>query len=96
MRRLIVILLAVVLAACAEAHMQDIDTETRWIEFSTEDLDVSIKVPDSIEVFQNVDSHPNIARICIDGVAFLTTTRDLDAIDRVPEWDSICAAELDE
>jgi hypothetical protein len=31
--------------------------------------------PDLIESYNNLDSHPNIAKVCIDGVAFATTTR---------------------
>ena len=47
--------------------------------------------PDSIEVFSNVDRHPNIAKICIDGVAFATTTREGNsAINRVEGWDKTC------
>lgn len=82
--------LLLLLTACQETHLQDIDTETRWLELSTESIVVKVGPPDSIEVFQNVQLHPNIARVCIDGVAFLTTTRDFDAIDRVPEWDAFC------
>jgi hypothetical protein len=47
--------------------------------------------PDSIEVFSNVDRHPNIAKLCIDGVAFATTTREGNsAIMRVESWDDTC------
>lgn len=46
--------------------------------------------PDKIEVFNNVDQHPNLALVCIHGVAFATTTRDYDAVTRVPEWDKTC------
>lgn len=47
--------------------------------------------PDSIEVFNNVDKHPNIAKVCIDGVAFATTTREGNsAIMRVEGWDETC------
>jgi hypothetical protein len=93
-RRLaLVVVLALAITACQETHLQDIDTETRWLELSTDDLVVSVGAPDSIEVFRNVQLHPNLARICIDGVAFLTTTRDLDAVDRIPEWDEFCQSE---
>jgi hypothetical protein len=47
--------------------------------------------PDSVEVFSNVDKHPNIAKVCIDGVAFATTTREGNsAIMRVESWDRTC------
>lgn len=46
--------------------------------------------PDLIENYNNMDQHPNIGKVCIDGVAFLTTTRDFQAVVRVPEWDKTC------
>ncbi len=52
---------------------------------------VSSEDPDLIESYNNLDGHPNIAKVCIDGVAFATTTRDAQAaIQRVPDWDSTC------
>ena len=51
------------------------------------------KVPDSVEVFSNVDKNPNITKVCIDGVAFATTTRpDMGSILRVEAWDKTCPA----
>jgi hypothetical protein len=50
--------------------------------------------PDKIEVYANIDEHPNIVRVCIDKVAFATTSRP-DGINlmRVPEWDvTFCGA----
>jgi hypothetical protein len=56
---------------------------------TTRDLeDVPIDDPDKIEMYANVDSFPNVVRLCIDGVAFATTTRDYEPIMRVPEWDA--------
>jgi hypothetical protein len=47
--------------------------------------------PDLVEVYSNVDRHPNIAKVCIDGVAFATTTREGNsAIMRVESWDRSC------
>ena len=47
--------------------------------------------PDLVEVYSNVDQHPNIAKVCIDGVAFATTTREGNsAIMRVDDWDATC------
>lgn len=56
---------------------------------------VPVKDPDKAELYVNVDEFPNINRVCIDGVAFATTTRDAQAaIFRVPEWDaSFCGAD---
>jgi hypothetical protein len=43
--------------------------------------------PDKLEVFINVDGHPNIAVLCIHKVAWVTTTRVGEAVQRVPEYD---------
>jgi len=44
--------------------------------------------PDKIEAYNNVDGHPNMVRLCIGKVAFLTTSRDAgNNLIRVPEWD---------
>lgn len=52
---------------------------------------VASKNPDLIEAYNNLDGHPNIAKVCIDGVAFATTTRDAQAaIQRVEAWDKTC------
>lgn len=52
---------------------------------------VPLTNPDKIEIYANIDQHPNIARLCIGGVAFATTTREYgDAVLRVPEWDAWC------
>ena len=52
---------------------------------------VASKDPDLIEAYNNLDGHPNIAKVCIDGVAFATTTRDAQAaIQRVEAWDDTC------
>jgi hypothetical protein len=46
---------------------------------------VKARDPDKYELYTNIDSHPNIARLCIDGVAFATISRDYNSILRVPE-----------
>jgi hypothetical protein len=51
---------------------------------------VGSRDPQKIEVYNNTDQHPNINRVCIDGVAFATTTREYAPILRVPEWDGWC------
>lgn len=51
---------------------------------------VEIRNPQKAEIYANLDEHPNIVRVCIDGVALLTTTRELDGVQRVPEWDAWC------
>lgn len=55
---------------------------------------------DYIEVFRNADNFPNIARICIEGLAFASTSSGKrgesavadPALLRVPEWDAKCLA----
>lgn len=60
---------------------------------NTRDLEnVKIKDPKKAEIYANLDQHPNIVRLCIDGLAFLTTSRKEDVILRVPEWDGWCKA----
>lgn len=57
--------------------------------------DYSAQAPDSITVYYNVDGHPNLVRVCIDGVAFRTVSSSHDhgldgADERVEEWDAYC------
>jgi hypothetical protein len=55
---------------------------------------VDLSEPAKIEIFGNIDGHPNLAISCLHGVAFVTTTRGYgDAVMRVPELDKICPAE---
>jgi hypothetical protein len=43
----------------------------------TRDLEgVPVQEPDKIEMYVNIDGHPNIVAQCINGVGFVTTTRD--------------------
>lgn len=51
---------------------------------------IPLKEPDKVEIYANLDDHPNIVRICVGGIAFATTSRDYNAIMRVPEWDRWC------
>lgn len=50
--------------------------------------------PDVVRVFNNVDKHPNVVMLCIQGAGFATTTRDYNSIMRVPEWDEQCKAAM--
>jgi hypothetical protein len=69
--------LLVALTGCDDANQKDA-TGVHWRQL------------DKIEVYSNIDQHPNIARVCIDGVAFATISREYNSILRVPEWDSWC------
>lgn len=80
MKKLVAVLLLVVgLGACSSDNFKDVEG-------------VDSRDPDKIENYNNMDGHPNIGRLCIDGVAFLTTTRDYHPIERVPEWDDWCGS----
>ncbi|MFC9993959.1 hypothetical protein [Nocardia sp. NPDC127526] len=52
---------------------------------------------DYVEVYRNTDSFPNIARVCVSGIAFAATSTGrgesagAGPIVRVTEWDSFCA-----
>lgn len=50
--------------------------------------------PELVRNFNNMDAHPNIGMVCIEGVAFFTTTRDYTPIGRVPEWDRNCPTQI--
>lgn len=50
--------------------------------------------PDYIITYLNVDNFPNVTMMCVRGAGFATTTRDYDAIIRVPEWDPFCATKV--
>jgi hypothetical protein len=49
---------------------------------------------DYIEVFRNAEDFPNVAMVCVRGIAFATTaSRDgasSPSLIRVPEWDPRC------
>lgn len=51
---------------------------------------------DYVEVFRNADGFPNVSRVCVDGIAFATSSTGRGessggaAIIRVPEWDAVC------
>lgn len=51
---------------------------------------VPVEDPDSARIIVNVDQYPNLVITCVDGVAFVTTTRELDGIVRVEALDKTC------
>lgn len=88
-----IIALALVASGCSvDANRADLD-EPVFVE----DISAPIEArpPDDITVFVNVDNHPNIARLCIDGIAFRTISNFHagginGSVVRVEEWDSYC------
>ncbi|MFI5931838.1 hypothetical protein [Actinoplanes sp. NPDC051494] len=45
---------------------------------------------DYIEVYRNADKFPNVALICIEGIAFASTSSGGPSLVRMPEWDKKC------
>lgn len=72
-----VLMVAGTTTACGSNNMRDLNN-------------INSLNPDYAEIYNNTDQHPNIGLICVRGVGFATTTRDYNAIQRVPEWDSFC------
>lgn len=70
------------LGACGQAPWED----------SLKDLEgVTVKDPDKATLYNNVDTYPNMVVLCIDGVAFVTTTRpDMGSWAPVPSLDKTC------
>ena len=74
---------AVALAGCGGSNYRDIEG-------------VPLIQPDKIEVFGNVDQNPNLVRLCIDGAAFVTSSRKGGAAWRRAEYfDAWCAEVAD-
>lgn len=46
--------------------------------------------PDAAVVYAAPDGYPNLVVTCIEGVAFVLTTRDYEPVMRVPELDRTC------
>ena len=81
MKSLAALVILVTLAGCANQTVRDLE-------------DIPVSDPDSVELFTNIDEYPNIVRVCIDGVAFATTTREAQAaIFLVPEWNDECGGD---
>jgi uncharacterized protein YcfL len=77
-KRLILIALAVLLAGCGSSQqLRDLEK-------------IPAQDPDKVELFNNVNDHANLVVVCIHGVAFVTTTRDYNAVTRVAELDRTC------
>jgi hypothetical protein len=55
---------------------------------------VNPQYPNYAATWVNVDGFPNVTELCINGVAFATTTRDYNAIMRIPQWDAFCATQI--
>lgn len=76
----LLVIIGVAAPACSELG----DQTKRDLE------NIDMQDPDSYEVWAAPDRFPNIGRVCIDGVAFASTTRTRQQLLRVPEWDEKC------
>jgi hypothetical protein len=50
--------------------------------------------PDYILTYLNVDGFPNPTIMCIRGVGFVTTSRDYQSLQEVPEWGAFCKTQM--
>lgn len=82
------IVVVLLLAGCTQQQLQDVETDWEF-PHADESLDVTVFNPDSITVYRNVDLHPNLAVVCIDGTAFVTHTREAPPL-RVETLDRSC------
>ena len=75
---LLLILLIVSMASCsALSHNQERDLKG-----------VRFQNPQKTQGYTNVNQHPNVVALCINGAGFATTTRSYDALTRVEVWDA--------
>lgn len=84
------------LAAC-EKDAAKADLDQPRLSGDVVPTDFELRAPDKLTIFNNVDSHANIVRLCIDKVAFFTVSNSYvglatPAVTRVPEWDAYCAS----
>lgn len=54
---------------------------------------VDSRDPEKALFYNNVDQHPNVGVLCVNGIGVITTTREYDSILRVPELDDWCSDE---
>jgi len=51
--------------------------------------------PNYAALYINVDGHPNIMMLCIQGVGIMTTTREYgSAAQLVPQWNAFCETQI--
>lgn len=89
------VLSALVLAGACTQDASKTDLDEPRQQGRAVPQDYKATAPDSITVFQNVDDHPSLVRVCADGLAFLTVSNAhqngfTKAWERVPEWDTYC------
>lgn len=86
------------LSACGEVDASKTDIEEPKLSEDFTPEDYVAKAPEKLTVYLNVDNHPTLVQLCIDGVAFRTISSlhsggiESGAVARVPEWDDECPA----
>lgn len=76
-----VVVTAGIVAGCESPQLNDLrNSPTNYPNYSM--------------TYINVSGFPNVTELCINGLAFYTTTRDYNAIARVPQWDAFCATQI--
>jgi hypothetical protein len=84
------------LGACTDGDASKADLDEPESGGDVVPKDYSVKAPDSITVYVNVNEHPTINKVCLEGVAFRTISTAHsqggfnEAVSRVPEWDETC------
>lgn len=93
----VAIMLLVIAAAACGKDASDTDLDQPEFNGDASPTLFEAVAPDAVQVFFNVDDHPNLVRLCIDGLAFITVSETHQAwtpsYQHVAEWDSWCAAQ---
>jgi hypothetical protein len=93
----VALFLLVGVSACSQdqpAAKQDIQEPEGDGKVLPEDFEA--RVPDVLTTYRNVDGHPTINKLCIEGIAWRTVSTahsigsTTGAAVRVPEWDDTC------
>jgi len=68
-------------ASCEQQQLRDLEN-------------VPVEDMQNVRIFVNVDGFANVVVGCIEGAAFIFTTRDYEAVERQPDLDGpICGSE---
>jgi hypothetical protein len=68
---IILIAVAIFLSACSKQQVRDLEG-------------ITVKEPQKVELYTNVDQYPNVVALCINGVGFVSTTRDYTSLQESP------------
>jgi len=56
---------------------------------------INPQYPNYAALYVNVDGHPNVMMLCIQGVGIMTTTREYgSAAQLVPQWNAFCETQI--